>query len=223
MRILLSTANLGGIDQSAPPHVAQVVPAGLSIDSVTYNDANLPPRPNAVHPRMHAKLPKMLAHELKPGYDWYMWMDGSIYLKHSHAVIWMIERLGSAHIALFPHPFRRSIADEVKYCLEELASGNPYIVQRYAGEPMIEQSEAYLRDPDFVDDQLFACGVFCYSAEMLRACPGFFPDWYYQCARYSVQDQLSMPYLLHKHSVEYSRVNQNLFDSPFFGMLNHLR
>jgi hypothetical protein len=223
MKLLVTTANLGGIDDATLPHVRQELPAGLSVDFVRYDDASFPPRRNALHPRLQAKQPKMLAHEFRPGYDWYMWVDASIYLAHEHAVIWMLSKLQDAQVAFFRHPWRNSIAAEAAYCSQLMAQGNAYLNDRYADEPMVGQVRRYLSDPDFVDDRLFCCGVFCYSAELVASRPNFFPDWYYHCARYSVQDQLSLPYLLHRHSVRCCRIDDNLYDTPYFAMKQHLR
>jgi hypothetical protein len=223
MRLLLSTANLGAIDDARLPHVAQIVPPGLTVDFVRFDDATFPPRRTALHPRLQAKLPKMLAHELRPGYDWYMWIDGSIYLAHAHAVIWMLSKLGDEQIALFRHPFRASIRDEAAYCLKEMQQGDAYLADRYRDEPIQEQVRTYLSDPDFVDHRLFACGVFCYPATLVERHPRFLSDWYYHCARHTVQDQLSLPYVLHQHSVGVSRIDDNIFETPYFGMKRHLR
>jgi hypothetical protein len=223
MKVLLSTANLGAIDEAAMPHVGQMAPDGIVIEMAAYDDLSFPPRRNALHPRLQAKLPKMLAHELRPGYDFYMWLDASIYLAHPHAVIWMIAQLGDSDLALFRHPFRASIATEADYCMRLMAEGNVYLRDRYANEPIAEQARSYLADPDFVDDRLFACGVFCYRVGLVSGSPAFLPDWYYHCARHSVQDQLSLPYLLHKHRIRYAQIDDNLFETPYFGMKQHRR
>ena len=77
MRICVSTANLGSIDADNVQHVMQAIPDAWSVDYFGYNDSNLPARHCALHPRLQAKIPKMLAHESHPGYDYYIWLDGS--------------------------------------------------------------------------------------------------------------------------------------------------
>jgi hypothetical protein len=223
MKLLISTANLGGIDHAAPPHVRQELPAGLSVEFVCYDDASFPLRRNALHPRLQSKQPKMLGHELRPGYAWYMWIDASIFLAHEHSAIWMLSKLKESQIAFFRHPWRSSIAAEAAYCRQLMAQGNSYLNDRYAAEPLDEQVRCYLADKEFVDDRLFCGGVFCYTKELVESRPSFFSDWYYHCARYSVQDQLSLPYLLHRHSVRCIGIEDNLYDTPYFAMKGHRR
>jgi hypothetical protein len=223
MKLLITSANLGNIDESAQPHVRQELPAGLSVHFVRYDDATLLPRHNALHPRLQAKLPKMLGHELQPGYDWYMWIDASIYLAHPHAVIWMLSKLQDSQIAFFRHPWRSSIAAELAYCSQLMSQGNAYLDDRYGNEPMVAQVDNYLSDPSFVDDRLYCGGVFCYGSGFVASRPTFFSDWYYHCARHTVQDQLSLPYLLQKHAVRYCSIDDNLYDTPYFAMKQHLR
>lgn len=98
MKILLTSANLGGIDTPNLHHEAQRVPAGTEIDFKYYNDKSLILRSNALHPRLQAKIPKMLSHEIHPGYDYYIWIDSSIFLSHQQAIMWLLNKMNSMEI-----------------------------------------------------------------------------------------------------------------------------
>ena len=221
MRICVSTANLGGIDATSMLHCPQTVPPSYTVDYAGYNDGNLAPRHNALHPRLQAKIPKMLAYELHPGYDYYVWIDGSILLHNAMSIAWLVEQCEGAEMALFRHPYRSSIKAEAEYCYAEMSAGNAYLVSRYADEPMLEQINAYLADPGFKDDRLFAGGVFIYSSAIVAQTHNLMSDWFYHCARHSVQDQLSLPYLLQRHAIQVNTIEGNLFDNPYFMVVGH--
>ncbi|WP_418319364.1 glycosyltransferase domain-containing protein [Piscinibacter sakaiensis] len=223
MKILLSSANLGNIDPLGLRHEPQRVPVGTSIDLRYHTDQTMPPRSNALHPRLQAKIPKMLSHEMDPGYDYYLWLDSSIYLADEGAVQWMLDELGTHEIVFFRHPHRDSVAAELDFCVAQMDGSNPYLRSRYLNEPMQQQVASYLADRSYVDDRLFACGVFCYSSALLTKHPEFLRGWYGECARWSVQDQLSLPWLLQKQDVRYTTTAADIFENPYFRMVDHTR
>ena len=221
MKICVSTANLGSIDPERILHTQQIVPGHWQVDYFGYTDDTLKPRVLALHPRLQAKIPKMLAHELAPGYDYYIWLDGSIALSNSHSVSWLIEKCANHDMALFRHPYRQRIKDEAEYCHAEMLNGNRYLIDRYLNEPLLEQVKKYLSDPDFKDENLFACGIFAYSHAIIEAEHNIMQDWFYHAARYSVQDQLSLPYLLSKYRIKYNVVEESIFCNHYFSLVGH--
>ena len=223
MKICVSTANLGNIDQDGLLHTLQRTPDTWSVDFFGYNDSNFPPRRGALHPRLQAKIPKMLAHELNPGYDYYIWLDGTIAMTQPDSITWLIEKCLDHDMALFQHPFRRSIKEEAEYCYAEMRSGNSYLIERYQGEPMWEQVAHYMADPGFDDHTLFACGVFAYSGSIVQDEPNVMKDWFHHNARYSVQDQLSLPFLIQKHRIRYRLIEEGIFSNKYFSFFGHQR
>lgn len=223
MKILVTSANLGQIDPLNLRHEPQRVPFGTTIDLIYHTDATIRPRVNALHPRLQAKIPKMLSHEMNPGYDYYLWLDSSIFIAHPDAILWMLDNLGGKEIALFRHPHRDSIAAELEFCLKQMVDQNQYLNSRYHNEPMREQVDFYLASDSFIDNRLFACGIFLYSSTLLASRPYFLPAWYYECARRSVQDQLSLPWLLQKHQVQYATIQADIFDNQYFKIVKHYR
>ncbi len=221
MKICVSTANLGTIDPGAILHTQQVMPDTWHADYFSYNNDNFAPRSGALHPRLQAKIPKMLAHEMHPGYDYYVWIDGSIALRDKSALFWLISQCEGFDIALFPHPYRCNIREEIEYCFAEMIAGNTYLNERYQNEPLLEQANLYLSDPNFVDNNLFAGGVFAYSTSILRTSHNMMSDWFYHCARHSVQDQISLPFLFYKHGINYNMICENIFANPYFSFVGH--
>lgn len=219
VRLALISAQLGGERKNLScDYLRQELPAGWTLDTFFFDDFNFPPRPS-LSPRLQAKIPKMLGYELVPGYDFYIWIDSSFVLSHPGAAAWFVRSLAENDIAVFRHPHRGSIAEELSYLEQALAEGEPYLVQRYRGEPLREQVELYLSDPSFRDDALYALGAFVYRKEML-ARPGanLFPLWYYHNARYTIQDQLSFPYLsatLAATGLRQGILPGGIFDNPY--------
>lgn len=196
VRIALISAELGGSRKNlSEQYLRQELPEGWALTTFFYDDTNFPPRPS-LSPRLQAKIPKMLGYELAPGYDFYIWIDSSFVLSHPGAVAWFVRSLGEADLAAFRHPHRAGIAQEEGYIRRAMEQGNAYLAERYSGEPLKEQVELYLSDPAFTDDSLYAMGAFVYRKEMLsRPGANILPLWYFHNARYSIQDQLSFPYL----------------------------
>jgi hypothetical protein len=197
VRVALISSDLGGLrGNRTSSYVKQDLPEGWTFDQFFFDDTTLSRR-SSLAPRMQAKIPKMLGYELVPGYDFYIWLDSSFTLAHPDAASWLVSACRDHHLVLFRHPCRSSISEELRYILDEMKAGNTYLTERYQQEPLEEQVKLYLSDPDFTDIGLFACGAFVYRRELLED-PAYniLPLWFYHNARYSIQDQLSLPYLI---------------------------
>ena len=193
MKIALITANLGKIDAPGQ-HVEQKLPEGFIFDIFDFNDGNFPLRTNAMSPRLQAKIPKMYGWDLKPGYDYYIWLDGAFTLSHELAVQWFFDRCLDHDMAFFLHPQRTSILQEFNTVQFHMGERRAYLLNRYLGEPMKEQVEMYLHDYGYKDDTLYSAGVFIYKNNTRsRAC---LEMWFNHCCRYSIQDQLSLPFVI---------------------------
>lgn len=214
-KVLVITANLSGMDQSTIKHMIQDLDNKYLVSYIEYTDDNFPPRVNSISPRLQAKIPKMLAWECHPNHDMYIWIDGSYVLSHSKSILNLGSKMFSSNFSIVRHWQRSCIKDEYDFVVEQMNSGDNYLISRYQNELMGEQVNAYLSDPNFKDNILLWGGLFSYSRELVEAKPEFFREWYYHCARYSVQDQLSLPYLLYKHKIspqilDVSYKNENL-------------
>ena len=189
------------------------------LDFYYFTDENFKPR-TVVHPRLRAKIPKMMGWQLVPNYDYYIWGDASITLVGSDAVSTLLEELGDADIAFFRHPeYRSSIKDELLHMEDHMAgriafnSGCEYLNERYKNEPIRQQVELYLNDPEFNDDKLYAGGMFIYRNTVeVRAMLSY---WLLQNLMYSIQDQLSLPYALSKSNLNIKVLDYNLLDCKF--------
>ncbi len=211
--IALISANVGNVDMF-PVHTPQDIPSNTLLQSHYFTSDNLPQRKHSFSPRLRAKIPKMLGWQLLLQRDLYIWLDSSIALSHPKSISWLIENLEDNDIAAFSHPFRNSIKEELEYMEVRMQTGDQYLIDRYDGEPIWQQVNEYLQDPDFVDNNLWACGILIYRKDVNVF--NFLYEWYCHCCIYSVQDQLSFPYLLDKSGIRIATLPGNELDNPYF-------
>lgn len=194
-----------------------------SFFKTSYNDNNTHSRTNSLHPRLKGKIPKMLGWLDAPGFDYYIWVDSTFTILDGF-VEHMMEFVNEGYdLFLFAHTKRNSIKDELDYINLKISQGVKYMIDRYKGELINEQVELYLSDKTFTDNSLFAGGCFMYSKRLVENKNyNMMTDWFFHNTRYSVQDQLSLPYLIHKHQVNYKVYPHILMKNNFlvhdFGM-----
>lgn len=197
--LLVVRANLGGFDKPV-----EDVKQNFHCEDITYTDENFPPRKNSLTPRLQAKIPKMFAWQLKPGYDFYLWLDGNLRLKHPDSVEYLYDAMQDCDVVVLQHPDRDTIYWEYRYNYRGLHSRAPsnYPTKRYTNELLDKQYEVIKNDKDYVDDLLVNGGVFMYrnTPEVHK----MFWEWWYHVSRYLISDQLSWAYVLKKSGL---RVN----------------
>lgn len=204
MRITLVSARL----YHEVTWVPQVVP-GFEVTEWRSTDQTFPPRQRAMLPRLQARLPKCFGWEMAPGADIYVYLDASFAIERSDAVAWLIRDLDQ--FVCFAHPARSSIFDEAAFLRDN--HHKSYILNRYEGERLEEQL-TILTDEGYVDDRLYAGGVFAYrNSPVMRAA---MTDWWVQQSKYHLNDQLSLPYVMWKHKVRVRTVLGDIFANPYF-------
>jgi hypothetical protein len=158
--------------------------------------AELTPR---LPPRLEAKIPKMFAWQKKPGYDFYLWLDGNISLARPDAIEYLLREIEGHDIVVIRHHRRPNIRQEVRYLRKGLREQSIYLISRYKDELWKEQYDEICRDRDYVDDLLVIGGIFLYrNTPQVQA---MLKEWFYHVSRYSVQDQISFPYVLKKSGI----------------------
>jgi len=175
-----------------------------AVDIVYYNNDNTPSRINSLHPRLKGKIPKMMEWLEHPDYDYYIWVDDAftIYEGFLENIMQFAEE--DFDLFLFLHTKRTSIQQELNHLNHKLDYSNQYMNDRYLGERMDEQVALYLADSSFSDNQLFFGGCLMYSKKLVQNNNyNLMTDWFLHNTLYSVMDQLSLPYLLHKHKTKY--------------------
>jgi hypothetical protein len=185
------------------------------IDFVCYNDNNTISRKNSLNTRTKSKIPKMLDW-LENDADYYIWFDSSFTITSNDFVDIVIDFLGDYDICIHNHAYRSSIKIECDFVLHHMNRGHTPLIVRYDGERMLEQVNFYLEDKTFVDNKLFEMGFFVYSKNLiLNKNYNLLTDWFFHNCYWSIQDQLSFPYLLHKHNVKYKTFETNIYSSDY--------
>jgi len=153
-------------------------------------------------PRRSSRIPKLLAHQYLPGYDFSLWIDGSIRLLAP--VRDLIDRyLGRADIAFFRHPLRDCIYEEAAACAEQRLDDPSLIaaqVAQYVGEGYpphngLNEGGVILRrhTPDIET---------------------FNNAWWSELCRYSRRDQLSLNYILNRLGIRPALFPGTIGDNP---------
>lgn len=194
MRLLIYSANLGSFDKPQD-HVEQILPE--SIDKIDYwncTDEDFPPRFNSMTPRLQARIVKMMAWEMRPGYDYYLWVDASCRLPREDSAAWFLKQLGDADIAVFKHNKRLTVGEEAEYLkdrleLEKEGRKKPYVLPRYENERLDDQMVVV--DPE---QRLFASTAFIMKDTVPARDAMTF--WWLHTSLYHSIDQLSLPHAI---------------------------
>lgn len=192
--IAVITASLGGIDKPT-----EHAPQSVLHDYYSFTDDNFPPR-KGLTPRLQSKIPKCFAWELRPDYEFYLWIDGSLTLTSPHAIKYFYDQIQDHDIVVLRHPDRPNIRQEVRYTRKGINQKSIYVLSRYTGEFLQEMYDVVQADKEYVDDLLVIGGIFMYRNtpkvhQMLK-------EWWYYQTRYIVQDQIPFPYVLKNSGVK---------------------
>jgi hypothetical protein len=208
MKLCILSANLNSFDKVVKP-VDQALPEGIDlVEYHCFTDSDFPPI-TGLTPRLQYRIPKCFGWQMKPDYDYYIWLDGSMSFTKEDSVKWFMGQLGNADIAVFKHPWRNSIKEEADHIEEHLKLEKPYITSRYKNGLHKEQLADIQLDKDYTDDHLYASTVFIYKdSEEVRDVLRLF--WLHQ-SRYYTCDQLAFTYVLRTLVVKV--IDENPFKS----------
>lgn len=216
MKVLVTSTGFGDKHRIKSVWMNQAIKDG-TVDFVKFDDKNYASRSNSMSSRLKGKIFKMLAWEEFPDYDYYIWMDSTFHMLKTKAVEYALRSIGDSDMCLFLHPERTTVRSEIDYVLNRLAWKDPYICSRYEGERLIEQSNSYNKDMNFTDDTLFAAGCFIYSKNLVKNREyNLMKEWFYHNCIWSVQDQISLPYLIKKFQVSYNIFDTGVYNNPYF-------
>ena len=154
---------------------------------------------------MSAKYYKIKTHEIDilKGYDYYIWVDGSLLLRPGflNNIIKLIDRY---ELINFKHPARTNIKDEMALSIT---------MTKYMNQNIPAQYDAYIKD-GFPDDLgLFECTMII--KKNIPRINEVFDLWWIQNMQYSYQDQISYTYCLWKKGVKPDYViEESVFDNP---------
>jgi len=217
MKIAILSANLGNFDTTVDP-VEQDLPKGVSeIEFHRFADENFPPI-TGLTPRLQYRIPKLFGWQMFPGYDYYLWLDGSFSLGRADSASWFLDKCQGHDIVLFKHPWRNTMKKETDHIIAKLAENNSYITSRYKNGLHQEQLIECLADPNFEDKVLYTSTAFMYhNNERVQAAMKF---WWYHQSRYFTCDQIVLPYVTFKHKLKVNMIKENQYKIDYLSLVS---
>lgn len=163
-------------------------------------------------PRMRAKIAKILPHRYFPDYEYSLWVDGT----HTPAVdprYLVVKYLKTNDIAMFRHPVRDCLYDEMDACLK-YNKGNAADIRR--------QRDRYREEGYPPHNGLATCSIILRrhrSDHLVQA----MEDWWEQINRFSERDQISFNYVKHRHRLNYTAIPGHVYNNHYFHFQPHKR
>jgi hypothetical protein len=217
VKVCVMSAIFGGVDIPRPM-VDQSLPEGAIYQRFIFTEQNTPfPLPNLPE-RLQAKYFKCNMHEVKPGYDVYVWVDGNVEVTDHLFLGKLIAPLflGNTKVTIQKHHERNTIQEEIQFILE---SNNPYLTIRYGKQPLADEYAWYKAHGMPDTTPLYSCNIFAYSnrakaVELMR-------EWWALCLQWSWFDQSAFSYLAWKHQCVGTVDLGGVVDSPLFRLHSH--
>lgn len=155
--------------------------------SIVANGWRVVHRPSSLPSRMACKLPKMMPWNFTDC-DAAVWIDASFSINSSLSDF-VRPQLEENDFIVFNHPENRDcIVQEMEHCYSWL---------KYKDYPMREQVQSYMSEGMPEHYGLWAAGMVGWR--FTEQAKQFGKLWYAENASWSIQDQISLPYLLWKH------------------------
>lgn len=196
MRTAIITAVYGGHDDLRP------LPADHGFDDAVCvtDDPELEVEgwgmqyiPSTLHPRLAAKRPKMLPWQFTQC-ESAVWLDASFSVRGSSFRQFTDAHLVGADFVVWEHPdgaWRNCLTAEARFCRDW---------PKYESEPIREQVDRYLADGMPLQYGLWAAGAVGWR--FTPRAMEFGRRWHSEQHRGSIQDQISLPYLLWKDGLK---------------------
>ena len=168
--------------------------------------------PKADHPRLAAKRPKM-APWLYTDSGSSVWIDGAFEVRDGRFSQFVREHLTHHDLVVWQHPESRDcLFQEADYCQDW---------PKYSGDPIREQTAAYRAAGMPEHFGLYAAGTvgMRHTADV----KGFGWAWLDECNRWSIQDQISLPFLLWQRQKAFSTWGAHEFHNDMLAYHLHNR
>lgn len=175
MKTIVYTAIYGGYDHQH----TQAVPVTALIDH-----AGAPAGRNV----LRAAYVKMFPEKFLPEHDISIWISGAMQIVNQEFIEIVTGRLGDNDFLIQVHPWRNCIYTEAVASLGGV---------KYDHELVLDQAAEYRRKGHPLSWGLWESG--CLIRRNNEACRAFNQAWWDEIEKWSVQDQLSFPYLLRRN------------------------
>ena len=217
MKIAILQCVLGNFDKPVDPGKQETQ---HEVTFHRFTDKEFPPI-TGLTPRLQYRIPKLFGWQMFPGYDYYIWLDGSMTLKRPDCVEWFMNQIGDNDIAFFKHPVRRNLRQEVEHIEQKLRENSKYIVPRYKNGLHREFLNTILKT-GYKDKNLFASTAFIYNNNEQTQI--FMSAWWTYQSRYYTVDQLAQTYAANigaKRGLKVKTINENLFKIGYLSLVSH--
>lgn len=162
------------------------------------------------HPRLAAKLPRCLPEDFT-SCDASVWMDGSAHIRDGRFAALVRRLLAQHELVLWEHP-------EDRDCLYEEAA-HCWDWPKYAAEPLREQVAAYRAAGMPEHFGLWATG--CVARRHTPRMRALGEAWLEENRRWSIQDQVSLPFLLWREGIEPGSFGLDQLDNDLVDWMPH--
>lgn len=199
MRILVTTSKYGA-DWKRHDVNHEVAGGIVSFTFPSYSNQRHH-RKNALSPRARSKWDRCFMHRARPGYDVYVHTDSTVAWKSPDAVVDFVKNLQGNEWIGFRHPQRDDVLEEAKYIEGRIRGNSAYHINRYAGEDLIGQARHYKQLTRGQMPVMMENTIFAYTSALASRCD-VMRDWFAEIMMWTMQDQISLPYVLSKHGVK---------------------
>jgi len=168
--------------------------------------------PSTEQRRLAAKYPRMLPFDFI-NTDAAVWLDAAFQIVGEGFADFCLESLADKNIIAWEHPENRNcLYQEATYCQDW---------PKYSSEP-IRQQTAYYREAGMPEGfGLWACGTLVWRN--CQEAKEFGKAWLEENKRWSIQDQVSFPYLLWKLNPSFGVFAGHEFNNPYLKWHQHNR
>lgn len=208
------TANIGSFDE-----IHGIPRQTIPVDYYYYFDNNLPfPLPN-LNNRLKSKYVKIQTHRFLENYDAYIWIDGRVEITADVFCEEIIKQLGYDDVAIFPHPEREWVSEEIGYMIKQMMAGNEYLLSRYGNQEIKTEASFYAETRAF-KEPLYACTIF--ARKNNKKTNEAFNEWWRRCIEFSYFDQTMFSYVAMKENLKVKELDRNEFRKQFV-LNSHLK
>ncbi len=200
-RIAVYTAITGGYDRLMEPYCRPdncdyfaFTDSGSDDPHSAWKRISVPAFPDAMSDAERSRYVKMHPHELFPGYEYSVYVDGNVQIMTDMTEY--VNKIGPAGIGIHMHPIRDCVFEEAERAVR-LKKADPDDVRRH---------ESYLRDDGMPEHygMLECCVIARRHHDPL--CVKIMDDWWDEYEAYSKRDQISLPHVLFRNGISVSDV-----------------
>lgn len=169
-------------------------------------------QPGAQHPRLAAKRPKMVPW-LYTRHSTSVWIDGAFEIVDKRFAAFAADHLRQYDFVVWQHPEPRNcLFQEATYCQDW---------PKYCGDPIREQVASYRAAGMPEGFGLWAAGTV--GMRHTADAKGFGWAWLDECHRWSIQDQISLPFLLWSRQKTFGTWDAHEFHNDLLRYHHHKR